>query len=201
MIHEKNLKQKVSWHCPYKAVSFNEEYSTHGSGEFILLSVAHGVKMAETGKINSETNRQKTTTVSDKNRETDSEAEIGLQTDRLWGWLTDGWWKIDMQSDRQTGGYLQTGWKIDDRPTDRHTDRYSGRQDAYPYRQTDRQAGRQTDRQADRQTVRQNFCLVYGNKIAKCNYCFKKWTAVIRPLQEWSIWYLCQYPKNVDRAW
>jgi hypothetical protein len=26
----------------YKVVSFNEEYSTHGSGEFILLSVVHG---------------------------------------------------------------------------------------------------------------------------------------------------------------
>jgi hypothetical protein len=60
MIHEKNLKQKISWHCPYQAISFNEEYYTHGSGEFILLSIAHGVKMAETGKINSETNRQKT---------------------------------------------------------------------------------------------------------------------------------------------
>ncbi len=60
MIHEKTLKQKVSWHCPYKAVSFNEEYSTHGSGELILLSVVYGVKITEAGKLNSETNRQKT---------------------------------------------------------------------------------------------------------------------------------------------
>jgi hypothetical protein len=50
------------------------------------------------------------------------------------------------------------------------TDRRTGRQ---ADRQTYGQAGRQTDRQADRQTDRQNFCLVYGNKIVKCNYCLK----------------------------